>query len=311
MKKRYIIFCGVGIFSAAVLFYKGTTIMRDMGNEWTYARGSVDMQGKETQKPKTGNGGEVLRGQYTKKGKQELQKKLQEEKYYEELSKLLKKDTRLWKIIEERKKYPDKLIETLIKYPETADFVLHYPERRKREYEINLEEEVEPGKLPLFIQWDKRWGYDSYGDSMIGIAGCGPTCLAMVLTGLTGNTFYHPQNVAEYSEENGYWVQGTGTSWELMGEGAASLGLNVYRVLLQSDTLENELLAGRYIICSMKPGDFTYTGHFIVLAGLTPDGKVIVHDPNSIVRSGKKWRMDRLVSQMKAAWSYGAEGYLQ
>ena len=53
----------------------------------------------------------------------------------------------------------------------------------------------------------------------------------------------------------------------------------------------------------MKPGDFTYTGHFIVLAGTKGD-KIIVNDPNSKINSKKRWKMNKLLSQMKAAWSY-------
>ena len=41
---------------------------------------------------------------------------------------------------------------------------------------------------PLFLQWDPRWGYTEYGeDSFLGLSGCGPTCLSMVLYYLTGD----------------------------------------------------------------------------------------------------------------------------
>ena len=54
----------------------------------------------------------------------------------------------------------------------------------------------------------------------------------------------------------------------------------------------------------MKPGDFTETGHFIVLRGITQDGKLLVNDPNNISRSEKEWDMDTVLKQIKAAWSY-------
>jgi hypothetical protein len=54
----------------------------------------------------------------------------------------------------------------------------------------------------------------------------------------------------------------------------------------------------------MKPGDFTTTGHFIVLTGLTEEGTLNVNDPNSIARSEKNWDVDTVISQVKAAWSY-------
>lgn len=54
----------------------------------------------------------------------------------------------------------------------------------------------------------------------------------------------------------------------------------------------------------MKPGDFTTTGHFIVLTGLTDDGKLMINDPNSITRSEKRWDIDTIVGQAKSAWTY-------
>ena len=58
------------------------------------------------------------------------------------------------------------------------------------------------------------------------------------------------------------------------------------------------------MICSMSPGDFTKTGHFIVLTGIDSNGKIIVNDPNSPKNSNKHWDVNTLVSQMKSVWKY-------
>ncbi|MBP5266916.1 MAG: hypothetical protein J6Z06_08880, partial [Lachnospiraceae bacterium] len=50
--------------------------------------------------------------------------------------------------------------------------------------------------IPLFMQWDERWGYDLYGDNNIGMCGCAPTCLAMVAEGMTRNEEITPSSVA-------------------------------------------------------------------------------------------------------------------
>jgi hypothetical protein len=54
----------------------------------------------------------------------------------------------------------------------------------------------------------------------------------------------------------------------------------------------------------MSPGDFTKTGHFIVLTGIDSNGKIIVNDPNSPKNSNKHWDVNTLVSQMKGVWKY-------
>lgn len=56
---------------------------------------------------------------------------------------------------------------------------------------------------------------------IIGLSGCGPTCLSMVLLALTEDEEATPYEVARFSEENGYYVEGSGTAWSLMTEGAA------------------------------------------------------------------------------------------
>lgn len=202
--------------------------------------------------------------------------------------------------------FPEDLVEALSKYPEILPFVLGYPEAKKNgtKNKIDISGEYQKGEIPLFIQWDARWGYQPYGDSMIGVSGCGPTCLSMVVVGLTGDTRYHPAKMAAYSKENGFIVPEVGTDWRLFSTGAERFGLQVQRLFLQEDDIYRQLKAKHPIICSMKPGDFTYTGHFIVLTGVDNEGNVHVNDPNSKRNSGRKWKLGRVLSQMKSAWAY-------
>lgn len=224
--------------------------------------------------------------------------------YREELEMLYKKEKRVLEIAKNRGKYPDRLIETLIKYPETIEFVLDYPNRYNFSGGFDVSGDETKDGIPLYIQWDKRWGYRSYGDGMIGITGCGPTCLSMVMSGLTKDARWNPAEMALYSEGSGYWAEGIGTSWELMSTGAERLGLTVQRVPLVKNSICAELKKHHPVIGSMKPGDFTYTGHFIVLTGMDRDGNIRVNDPNSRKNSERVWNLDRVLEQMKSAWAY-------
>ena len=58
------------------------------------------------------------------------------------------------------------------------------------------------------------------------------------------------------------------------------------------------------MICSMYPGDFTTSGHFIVLTGIDGDGNLIVNDPNSRIKSETRWQMDTVLPQIRSLWSY-------
>ena len=63
------------------------------------------------------------------------------------------------------------------------------------------------------------------------------------------------------------------------------------------------LIAERPVICAMGPGDFTETGHFIVLAGLTEEG-FVVNDPNSIERSERAWTYEEISGQIRNIWAF-------
>lgn len=201
--------------------------------------------------------------------------------------------------------YPEDLVELMERNPETKQFVLDYPQHTDGSGSIDITGDVTLGKIPLFLQWDERWGYKIYGSSFLAVTGCGPTCLSMVYCGLTGNTDWNPYQVACMAEESGYYVDGVGTAWSLMEDGARKLGITPYSLTVDAEEIRNYLELGMPVIASMGPGDFTSSGHFIVLKGIGDDGKVQVADPNSRKNSEKTWEMDRLVGQMSGAWAYG------
>lgn len=185
-----------------------------------------------------------------------------------------------------------------------AQYFLNLPRYSGRHMEINLAGEVTKGEIPLFQQWDRRWGYETYGGGLLAMKGCGPVCLSMVYCGLTGDTRWNPYEIACLAEERGYYLPGVGTSWDLMLAGARELGLEAQEIPLDGGYIINELRCGRPVICSMRPGDFTSGGHFIVLASADAEGKISVRDPNSKENSAKTWDVERLLPQIKGLWSY-------
>ena len=136
------------------------------------------------------------------------------------------------------------------------------------------------------------------------ITGCAPTCLSMAAVGLTGDTSITPKKVADISDSIGAYVEGVGTSWDLMVRGAQELGLKSWQIDTWSvRAVRSQLEAGKLVICSMGEGDFTTQGHFILLVGVTEDGKFLVNDPNSETNTMKEWDGKVLLDQMKGMWS--------
>lgn len=221
------------------------------------------------------------------------------------LQNLVKQYPDAQKIIDQKEQYPAELLQLLVRNPETLQFILDYPKNRNAAHSsADISSDLKKGKIPTFRQWDERWGYDRYGDGIIAVTGCGPTSLSMVAAGLTGNKSYTPLSIAKFADKNGYYVNGSGSSWKLMSEGAAKLGLSAAELPLNENRMKKELKSGHPIICSMHPGDFTTSGHFIVLAGVASNGEFIVHDPNSIARSNKTWSYSKLSPQIANLWAY-------
>ena len=159
------------------------------------------------------------------------------------------------------------------------------------------------GSAPFLYQIDRQWADEPYAGGTVRENGCGPTALSMVYVALTGRTDLDPAAMAAFSERNGYVTDGM-TAWALMSDGAAQLGLSSRELPASADAVTNALTAGQPVICSVRPGDFTSTGHFIVLAGIDENGQLIVHDPNSSARSNVRWDIDRVLSQCANLWAF-------
>ena len=222
---------------------------------------------------------------------------------------ILTKDGIVWSgdldpVYQEAGNMSDTLRQLVKNNPETIDFVRDYQAKKDDPPAENVGE-VTVGVIPHLLQWDERWGYQIYGDNMIAVNGCGPTVISMVAAGLTGDNTITPYRVAKFAEENGYYEGDAGTSWALMTEGAAQFGIRGEEMGLTGEAVFSALENGNPIICSMSPGDFTATGHFIVLVGIE-DGKIRVNDPNSVKRSEKLWDYETLYPQISNLWVYTA-----
>lgn len=222
----------------------------------------------------------------------------------EELERLAKEEKDYRKILDNYEDYPEPLLAALCTNAELLPFVQGYLSADGQAHGGLTDDEL-AAAMPLLLQWDERWGYAAYGDSNVALSGCAPTCMSMVIVALTKNAEATPAAVADYAMREGYYIRGAGTSWSFMNEGGAHYGISGKELCLDESVIRGRLAAGTPIICSMRPGDFTTAGHFIVLAGVE-DGKIIVNDPNSRVRSSMRWDYETLAGQIKNLWEFSA-----
>lgn len=157
--------------------------------------------------------------------------------------------------------------------------------------------------IPQLFQWDPRWGYTVYSSTAFGMTGCCPTALAMVYQGLTGKTDMTPYDMGVLAANDGYMSEYEGTDAYFLINEAAGLGLSCYEIYFAAESIVAALEAGQVLIANVGPGDFTTDGHFIVITGLK-DGKLIVNDPYSKVRSDKLWEPRDIIDQSLIIFAY-------
>lgn len=201
--------------------------------------------------------------------------------------------------------YPEEAVKTALQGEEKLDFALLMPFRGEDAGGVNAVITAQKGTVPYLIQYDSRWAYHAYGSSVMGITACGPTCLSMAAIGLTGDAGLTPARIADWAEDAGYYVDGAGTAWSLFTDGAAQLGLRSEAIAADEDGMKSRLDAGEVLIASMLPGDFTTSGHFVVIVDHGLFG-FNVYDPNSIALSSRAWSFDKLEPQIAQLWSFSA-----
>lgn len=210
----------------------------------------------------------------------------------------------LYFVAQNEAQYPIELILSGAGNPEMADYLYGYLSS-DGSITGGFTEYEQPEDYPLFLQFDPRWGYMAYGTrGTVGSSGCGPTCLSMAVFYLTGDRTCTPDAISQYSLDKKYYVEGIGTSWSLLTDYPAEFGLSSYQVQLREANLKAELDKGRILICSVREGDFTSAGHFILIYGYDENGFKI-NDPKCVYRSRLSWTYTQIRNDIKATWSVG------
>ena len=106
----------------------------------------------------------------------------------------------------------------------------------------------------------------------------------MVASYLTGSTITPVDAVAWCG--NSYYKPGAGTYWSYFQAACEHFGCGSVTQTTDANAVLQALSEGRPVISSQGPGLCTSAGHFIVLRGLTADGKVLVNDPNDSINAG-------------------------
>lgn len=141
--------------------------------------------------------------------------------------------------------------------------------------------ETEPQKIekftevPLFFQTD--YPYNKYGNfGTISDHGCGIVSLSMVASYLNDKLILPDELAAKYGKYN----TKIGSDWTLFSETCEELNIRLEDRTWDINLVVDALKEGKVVIANAhKESPFTNGGHYIVLKGITDDGKILVNDP--------------------------------
>ena len=182
----------------------------------------------------------------------------------------------------------------------------------KKEEPVNMVKPVD------YKQYDSRWKnikYDkSNGRSTIGSAGCGTTCSAMVLATLVDSNIT-PVETSAWSLANGYKYPSGGTYYSYFVNQFKVYNIpckQLNTVNLRTQSRANSLLYhneakkaledGNLVIACMGEGNWTSSGHYILLYKYE-NGYVYINDPASTKASRLKNTFDLVCKQVKYWWT--------
>ena len=192
---------------------------------------------------------------------------------------------------------PDTMLYLAGNDPDTIDFVYNY-QNGITNFEFYPGESVNLyRKTPYFLQWDNRWAYNSLGQSNVGIAGCGPTSMAMALARLTGDNSITPDKIS--IDANAY-MDASGVSRSFFNDEASKYGYRVVDISNDKDAMIEALNYGPLIV-SVTRGYFTLFGHIVIIDSYQ-NGKFIINDPNSIKKSQISWSFNQIQNQIAHIW---------
>ena len=157
-----------------------------------------------------------------------------------------------------------------------------------------------------FVYYRQNWSVlddQYYGNEGFGLCGCGPTCIAAIISNLAGVPV-DPEEMRVYGLSVGSWVPSGGTSYGFLIETAKKYGIEATQIYSSDkealfDALRDE---NKLVLATMGPGDFTYGAHFMLFRGITDEGKILISDSYSFEFSTMEWDYDYLYAQLKSGY---------
>lgn len=152
-----------------------------------------------------------------------------------------------------------------------------------------------------YAQTDSVYASHPYAGTNIGRSGCGPACMAMVISNFT-DTIITPDKMGDWSTARGFAVNGRGSAYALFPAACKEYGIELsYLTYGEREKIEQALRDGKLIMAIVGSGDFAKNRHFLLIRGITEDGKLLVANSYRGEDGLVAWDYNRVFGQMSEA----------
>mgnify|MGYP003301602097 CR=1 FL=1 len=156
------------------------------------------------------------------------------------------------------------------------------PPEKKEEPVVLKGNSRKRNNVPLYFQ--NQYPDIRYGSGTVATSGCSITSLAMVASYMTDH-LYSPAELADYFGGSAY------SNMARLEAASDALQLPYKKAANWHESLQ-ALKDGKVVIALVEEASiFTESQHFIVLTGMTDDGKILVNDPN--LSNYARWELQK------------------
>lgn len=134
-------------------------------------------------------------------------------------------------------------------------------------------------------------------------AGGASTAIAMVLSAVKGEEIT-PVETTEWGVNNKDNIQNEQGEMTYFDNIAKAYNIECESIELTKENILKNISEGKYMILSMEEGKFGNNGNYVVITGITEDGKIKIADPNSVENTETTWDLSLFLEEGIKLWGF-------
>ena len=160
----------------------------------------------------------------------------------------------------------------------------------------------QPQEKPTFVNYYQQ-DYTELPTNTEVTAGGASTAMAMVLSAINEKEITPIETTEWITNNQTPFIndQGEIVYFDNISE---AYGIDCETIDLTKENILKNISEGKYMIISMDEGKFGNKGNYVVITGITEDGKIKIADPNSMENSETAWDISTFLEEGLKLWGF-------